>query len=663
MLTLSVLLSNEVLSVSVGEDATLGDVLREAVRQQTHLDIDHLRIDAGYDGDRQPPPQETPLRDLYHSDIVFVVRPTDRAAAQQKLFEKGIHEGGYTEVLYGAARSGDVDMVMTVVDAEGLGTVPAGCFVAAAAMGHVEVVKWLLEETDVQVDDMACGFTALQRATAGNHTEVMCVLREHGANQNIADSSGAHLVHFAGKHGGVEALSTLRSWKANLAQVDKQNRTALHYAATYGRSAFISALLTALKEDTLSYPDVLRIRCVSGRHHSRTALHEACTGKKARLVTSDEESCTPMLQAQVECVKVLLSHGADPLAEDYEGRNSLLIAAHELSVLKMRYLWQSGASLDSVDPAGKGAVHIAAVRRDVAMLGFLQEGGADPTLADATGMTPLGCIVSQPQQSEALEASSVFMKSWFTSLHPPEPALTSAMNLPNRTLFHVAAEHGSAAGLCFLFSWCFEVVGQKGVEAYLKQRDSSGRQPLLLACSSPTPGTILQLLEWGADPNCSNVQGRTPLHFAASLCRVDLCRALVTLWGAGVERANEAGETALFDAVRSGCADTVSAMIDCGADVFACNVAGETPLHTCAGYRQIAVLQALRAKGAIVDAKDAVGRTPLHKAVELNDVPSAALLVRWGAQVDIQDATKETPLTIAKRVGQTSMLALLERFL
>jgi uncharacterized protein len=86
--------------------------------------------------------------------------------------------------------------------------------IPASERGHVEVVRYLLAETDVDVDHVNdLGWTALLEAIllsdgGPRHQEIVALLIEHGADVHLADADGVRpLAHARARgHAGIVAL-------------------------------------------------------------------------------------------------------------------------------------------------------------------------------------------------------------------------------------------------------------------------------------------------------------------------------------------------------------------------------------------------------------------------------------------------------------------------
>ena len=112
--------------------------------------------------------------------------------------------------------------------------------------------------------------------------------------------------------------------------------------------------------------------------------------------------------------------------------------------------------------------------------------------------------------------------------------------------------------------------------------------------------TLLLLLEKGADVNCRNNDGYTPLMLAA---RTGVRRVvkLSLKAGANVNDVNWNGDTALVCAVRKGCDNCANELIARGADVNIINCEGNTALLYAAEVADEKSLELLIKSGADVN--------------------------------------------------------------
>ena len=89
--------------------------------------------------------------------------------------------------------------------------------IPAAERGHVEIVRYLLTETDVDVDHVnRLGWTALLEAILLSdggpaHQAIVALLIEHGADVDLADGDGVRPLAHARARGQVEIAALLQA--------------------------------------------------------------------------------------------------------------------------------------------------------------------------------------------------------------------------------------------------------------------------------------------------------------------------------------------------------------------------------------------------------------------------------------------------------------------
>jgi hypothetical protein len=123
---------------------------------------------------------------------------------------------------------------------------------------------------------------------------------------------------------------------------------------------------------------------------------------------------TPLLRAaktgDAKVVRLLLAHGADPLAAAGRGVTSILLAANvgtsesdrtgrrktEAGAIEtIRLLREAGADINAADSQGRTAAHGAALWGLTEVIRFLHENGVDLTRKDSRGLTPLQTALGQ----------------------------------------------------------------------------------------------------------------------------------------------------------------------------------------------------------------------------------------------------------------------------
>ena len=126
--------------------------------------------------------------------------------------------------------------------------------------------------------------------------------------------------------------------------------------------------------------------------------------------------------------------------------------------------------------------------------------------------------------------------------------------------------------------------------------------------------SVLELLARGANPNCCDSRGITPLHRAARWGRNNHI-SLLLAHGANIDTVDSwDGRTPLALAAREGFADSVRILLTEGASVDSADLEGCTPLHHATAFNRVAVIDVLLAHGASPDVPNKAGTTPLHVA-------------------------------------------------
>lgn len=200
----------------------------------------------------------------------------------------------------------------------------------AAGKGHLEVVRLLLDAGAAVNGFDSDQSTPLDVAAQGGHEKVVALLLERGADVNRRDRNGNCAMSFAAGRGRVEVIRQLLAAGAD---------------ANYISRAGV------------------------------TLLHQACSADSPELV------------------KILIEQGADVNAQTTYGDTPLLFAVRHgrpnaLAVVSA--LLKSGATTSQAQtPTGRTALHLAVMGGQTELVLRLADAGADASIADSDGLTPL----------------------------------------------------------------------------------------------------------------------------------------------------------------------------------------------------------------------------------------------------------------------------------
>jgi ankyrin repeat protein len=145
---------------------------------------------------------------------------------------------------------------------------------------------------------------------------------------------------------------------------------------------------------------------------------------------------------------------------------------------------------------------------------------------------------------------------------------------------------------------------------------------------------VQTLLKQRIDVNAPDVDGMTPLHWAAHWNELEVVKALLAA-GADAKATNRYGVTPLHEATLVSNVPMMEALLKAGANANATYGSGETPLMTAARTGNIDALKLLIDQGADVNAAEEFrGQTPLMFAVAENHPEAVKFLLDRGAQVN-----------------------------
>ncbi|CAB0043472.1 unnamed protein product [Trichogramma brassicae] len=304
---------------------------------------------------------------------------------------------------------------------------------------------------------------------------------------------------------------------------------------------------------------------------------------------------------------------------------------------------------------GASPLHLALRHERKRIVELLLRRGSNPNLANKDGSTPLHTIcsrkdsncdlaelffkicddVNQPVQVDARD------KSGNTPLHAAlqrkhfkvvELLLTRGANANS------ANEEGSTPlhNICNRYN--DDDFGSKTLDVFLDinaeldqpvqldVQDKKGDTPLHLALKKYNKKMAVLLLKYGASPNLTNEDGRTPLHIVCSDCWDDLARTFL-------KTIDDMQQTVEVDAR---------------------DKKGWTPLHVALVHGDIAIAELLLKRGADQNSADMEGLTPLHIICKRYDDDYVAKTffeinqkLEQTVQVDALDKKNRTPLQYA----------------
>ena len=306
-----------------------------------------------------------------------------------------------------------------------------------------------------------------------------------------------------------------------------------------------------------------------------------------------------------ECVQLLLHYGANPDGHNGSGTPFLHLAAdancHHILKLLIKYK----CNVDIRREDCSSALHRAAWHGHVACLSTLLDAGADVSVLDAVGRTPL-LVAAQRNQT-------TITKILLTTKH----CLDLCDNY-NRSILYWLVFHENLVLIGeVLLRGCHRILNQHA--------DTDGMMPLILAAHSGNVDILRALLEAGASPDLKDFSGVTAVNVAARHERLTCLCQLVSI-GCDVNVCDPEGRTPLMMMLNH--SDVTELLLDAGADP---NITADHPV-TC-----------------------------LWLATEHKFIISVKLLLQYNARVDVPSGMdgNKLPLQTAMYEGSLPLVKML----
>ena len=272
--------------------------------------------------------------------------------------------------------------------------------------------------------------------------------------------------------------------------------------------------------------------------------------------------------------------------------------------------------------------HRAPEAADLALtLRLLLNNGADPNTAFASEHGPLSCLYAACGLLGNVEMTRLLLEA---GADPDD----------GESLYH-ATEQPDLACLKLLLAHGATVTGSNALKHMLDR---------------PTLEGVRLLLDAGGDPNETNPQGDTALHWAVRRGRSAEIISMLLDHGADIDAVREDGRTAYAMAMVSGQTAIAWVLAARGADTrlsaidsFAAGLGGEVPKESAlspenarlftqlAESGNLAKVEALLKAGVPVDARGDGGITALHYACWRGNAALIKLLLAHGAPLDVTD--------------------------
>jgi ankyrin repeat protein len=154
----------------------------------------------------------------------------------------------------------------------------------------------------------------------------------------------------------------------------------------------------------------------------------------------------------------------------------------------------------------------------------------------------------------------------------------------------------------------------------VNKQNHEGETPLALCVKNGDYDVVCTLLDYGANPNISNLRAETPLHLASCFGYTDICKELIK-FGGWIDAEDDCGDTPLHWAVREEQIEIVQILLALGANPFHENEDEESPMKLAESVGSDSLVNVFDAI-ASTDGNDVDGEVYGLSLVSSNDIGS-----------------------------------------
>jgi ankyrin repeat protein len=572
--------------------------------------------------------------------------------------------------LIAAAASGHVDIVKTLIkdfsadvnlqDKDGI-----TALMEASIMGHTKVVELLLQagaEVDATTKSLV---TALWLAAGENKVDVIKALIKKGAETTVTRVDGLTALMAAAHAGHVDAVKLLIQNGADIKATDKDGLTALMNAAEHGSV------------------DVLRL-IVDAANKDPTYLNQKSkTGFNALIIAA--------ANGKTDAVKYLIkdAHADVSIVAD-NGVTAAMYAASLGHLDALKILVQDGkANIHSIHSNGGSALLEACTAGAADSIKYLISVGANVDAMDHDGVTPLMAVSSNGN----VTALNYILDALTLRMNADTDALKQHVNQlsfsgGSAVMFAAAGGHVNATKILISLGADVNAIAQATPE-YLEKiakmvEDGTYNEPdphvdgvtaLHVAAQGGHLACVKVLLEAGADVSVKDDEDRDPMYLAVKGNHGEVVKVLVQAGSnpnMPFKDEDGAAHNLLMDSIIVENNDFSQTLIEKGADIYYQDENKITTLLQASHRGLTAIVRSLLEKHVSndssihgtgvkwVDMASDEGISPLIAASSEGHLEVVQLLIEVGkADVNAKDKDMTNSLMAAAARGNTDIVEIL----
>ncbi|KAJ7997343.1 hypothetical protein DPEC_G00228000 [Dallia pectoralis] len=502
-------------------------------------------------------------------------------------------------------------------------------------------LQYITVTSDPNVNPFEDDALVVENGTSFDENSFAAQLIQRGSNPDAPDTSTGNclLQRAAGANNEAAALF-LTTHGAKVNHVNKWDETPLHTACRCGLAGLTAELL-----QQGANPNLQTQKALPGDAQGvflQSPLHMAIVHNHPDVVSVILEQKANALHATNNLQIIPDFSLKDSMDQTVLGL-ALWTGMHNIAA----QLLGSGASINDAMSNGQTLLHMAIHRQDSKSALFLLEHQADINVRTQEGKTALQLAISNqlPLVVDAICTRGADMSVVDDRGHPTlwlalESGLediastlvrhgcdaTSWSSGPSgclQTLLHRAVDENNEVTACFLIRSGCDVNSPRrpGLNGEGDEEARDGQSPLHLASSWGLEEVVQCLLEFGANVNTQDAEGRAPIHVAISNQHNVIIQLLISHPEIHLNVRDRQGMTP-----------------------FACAMTHKN---------NKAAEAILKREPGAAEQVDNKGRNFLHVAVQSSDIESVLFLISVQANVNsrVQDVAKQTPLHLAVQAG------------
>jgi ankyrin repeat protein len=272
------------------------------------------------------------------------------------------------------------------------------------------------------------GWVPLLYAARQNASGALRALRESGADLNATDPDNMTALLVAIINAHYDAAALLLDMGADPNIGDVAGMTPLYAAVDMDTFPDTPGRPTPRPSGRLDAVDIVKALLARGANPNATLNGPILVRVHDRGDGTLGAGAMPLMRAarkgDVEMMRALLAHGADPTLRTAAGTDALMFAAGLGGVGRFtafedrqatetdfieaaRLCLEGGADINASSENGQTALHLAVTARSEAFIRFLTERGAMVDLADAQGRTPIDVAAGAGGRGRGADAAPV----------------------------------------------------------------------------------------------------------------------------------------------------------------------------------------------------------------------------------------------------------------